>query len=180
MDTVPFAVQYAKHFVESFLLPRVHHVRLESFINDNAGTVRDIWRFLEVDPPEKAELWWETVGKYGPGDPKGALNWWRGHASSAVEPQENDTRVEIRPSAFWSEILPIFNKYYGGIGVQFSRSEIEADLERLHGLIGRYNQPFDTCFDLAVSQSHNPRIRRHRESAKAHPIRRLLKTVGLK
>lgn len=180
MDAVPFAVQYTKHFVESFLLPRVHHVRMEFFIGDNADTVRGIWQFLEMDPPEKAELWWETVGNYRPGDPKGALNWWRGHASSAVEPQENDTQVEIRPSAFWSEILPIFNKYYEGAGAQFSRAEIEADLKQLHGMIGRYHQPFDTCFDLAASQSHNPRIRKQRASAKKHPLGRLLKAVRLK
>jgi hypothetical protein len=180
LNTVPFAVQYAKHFVESFLLPRVHHVRMESFIGDNAGTVRNIWKFLEIDPSARAEFWWETIGNYAPGDPKRALNWWRGHASSAVEPHENDTRAEIRPNAFWSEILPIFNKYYDGGSAQFSRPEIEADLKQLHGMIERYHQPFDTCFDLAASQSHNPRIRKQRDSAKAHPIGRLLKAVGLK
>jgi len=180
MDAVPFAVQYTKHFVESFLLPRIHHVRMEPFLSDNATVVADIWRFLEIDPPAKAELWWETIGNYAPGDPKAALNWWRGHASSAVAPLENDTRTEIRPSAFWSEILPIFDKYYDGVGRQFARPEIEADLKQLHGMISRYHQPFETCFNLAASTSHNLRLKDKRGKGRTTPLNRILRTIGLK
>lgn len=181
VDVVPFAVQYTKHFVESFLLPRIYHVRMEAFLRKNAEVVHDIWRFLELEPPAKAETWWETIGRYPPGDPKAALNWWRGHASSAVAPQENDTKAQIRPNAFWSEILPIFNKYYDGIDHSFGRAEIEADLETLQDLIGRHQQPFETCFKQAASESHNSRFkeaRRARTSRKG--VGRILRAIGLK
>jgi hypothetical protein len=182
IDVVPFAVQYTKHLVESFLLPRIYHVRMEDFLNDNAGVVRGIWQFLEIDPPAKAELWWETVGHYGPDNPKTALNWWRGHASAAVEPQQNDTKVELRKNAFWTEILPIFDKYYDGIGgKRFTAAEINADLAKLQGLIGRHHQPFESCFKVAASRSHNPRFKAERaakRNTRKAGLSRLLARIG--
>jgi hypothetical protein len=181
MDVVPFATQYTKHFVESFLLPRIYHVRMEAFLNKNATVVRDIWQFLELQPPAKAETWWETIGHYPPGDPKGALNWWRGHASSAVAPQENDTKAQIKQNAFWSEILPIFNKYYDGVGQSFARAEIEADLERLQGMIGRHHQPFETCFKQIASESRNARFTEARGGKSGRKgVGRILRAMGLK
>jgi hypothetical protein len=184
IDVVPFAVQYAKHFVESFLLERVHHVRMEDFLGDNAGVVRGIWDFLEIAPPPNGDHWWETVGHYPADDPKGALNWWRGHASSAVAPLENDTKTDLQKLVFWNEILPIFDKYYDGIGSRkFTRTEIEADLTNLQGLIERHHQPFETCFVSAVSRSHNPRLKEKygtKRRARKRGLNRLLSRIGIR
>jgi hypothetical protein len=185
VDLVPFAVQYTKHFVESFLLPRVHHVRMETFLRRNAELVAGIWRFLELDPPERAEVWWETIGRYPQGDPKRLLNWWKGHASSAVAPQENDTRIDIQDNPFWSEILPIFDKYYAGVGQTFARSEIEADLARLQRMIETHHQPFDACFAEATSRSRNAHFklnlkRMRQEKRRRSRFQRILKAIGLK
>jgi hypothetical protein len=183
IDVVPYAVQYTKHFIESFLIDRIHHVRMEDFLGDNAGVVRGIWDFLQIDPPKNAERWWESVGHYPAGDPKAALNWWRGHASAAVAPLENDTKTQLAKLAFWNEILPIFDKYYDGIRSRtFSRAEIEADLKTLQGMIGKYHQPFETCFVSAASKSHNPRLKdKHgtkRRGTKAK-LKKLLTRIGL-
>jgi hypothetical protein len=176
IDLVPFAIQYAKHFVESFLLPRVHHVRMEAFLNDNPGVVRGIWRFLGIEPAERAEHWWETIGRYPKGDPKQALNWWRGHASSAVPPQENDTRVEIRRNAFWDELLPIFDKYYKASPAhRFERPEIEKDLTTLQGMIGRHNYPIESCFVTAESESRNERFK----AAQKKKVGWMLRKIGI-
>jgi hypothetical protein len=181
-DLVPFAIQYAKHFIESFLLPKIHHVRMEAFINDNAGVVRSIWDFLGLETPPKGEQWWETIGHYPPGDPKQALNWWRGHASSAVAPQENDTRVELRRNAFWDELLPVFDKYYKGVREhRFERAEIEADLARLHGMIGRHSYPFADCFVTAESESRNAKFKAERRAkAPKAKIRQMLGKIGIR
>jgi hypothetical protein len=185
VDLVPFAVQYTKHFIESFLLPRVHHVRMETFLERNAELVADIWRFLELDPPARAEAWWETIGHYPEEDPKRLLNWWKGHASSAVAPRENDTRIEIQPNPFWSDILPIFEKYYAGAGRSFARPEIEADLARLQHMIETHHQPFDTCYSAATSKSLNAHFklnlkRMRQEKRRRNRFHRILKAVGLK
>jgi hypothetical protein len=162
-DIVPFAVQYTKHFVESFLLPRALHIRLDNFLRRNAQVVHDVWRFLEVDPPANAERWWETVGKHPGTDPKASLNWWRGHASAAVAPQENDTEVAIQPNPFWQELLPIFDKYYDGLDTRrFEPAEIAADLAQLQGMIGRHRYPFASSFVKVRSQSHNFRLKSKR------------------
>jgi hypothetical protein len=182
---VPFAAQYAKHFIESFRIPRVYHVRMEAFLGDNGALVRDIWEFLEIEPPDQAELWWKTIGHYPWGDPKRKLNWWRGHSSSAVAPQGNDTKVEISPNPFWAEILPIFDKYYDGVGRSFAPAEIEADLEKLQSMIGRHHQPLGTCFNLAASKSRNPRLKkiftRERLARKGRNkgIRGFLRAIGV-
>lgn len=179
-DLVPFAVQYTKYFIESFLLPNVHHVRLEDFLQDNAGVVRGIWEFLGIEPPARAEQWWETIGRYPKGDPKQALNWWRGHASSAVAPQENDTRVELHRNAFWDEILPIFYKYYDGDHRRrFAAAEVEADLATLQGMIGRHRQPFAACFLAAQSASRNARFKDERKAARKSGLRRVLWAIGM-
>jgi hypothetical protein len=183
-DVVPFATQYAKHFIESFLLPRIHHIRMEEFLQRNTDVVRDVWRFLELDPPSNAERWWETIGHYPEGDPKAALNWWRGHASSAVAPQENDTKVEIRPNPFWQEIMPIFNKYYNGVGTRrFTAHEVKADLAQLQTMIGRHHQPFENCFILADSRSHNFRLKNKRGKRNGRwrsKIGKILQTIGIR
>jgi hypothetical protein len=155
-NIVPFAVQYTKHFVESFLLPKKHHVRLHDFLYGNAQVVDDVWHFLGIDPPANAERWRETVGKYPETDPKAALNWWRGHASAAVAPQENDTEVVIKQSPFWQELLPIFDKYYDGLDTRhFEPAEIATDLAQLQGIIDRHRCPFASGFVKVRSRSHN-------------------------
>jgi hypothetical protein len=184
VDVVPFAVQYTKHFVESFLLPRVYHVRMDAFLKRNAELVADLWRFLELDPPEHAETWWETIGHYPANDPKRLLNWWRGHASSAVAPRENDTKIAIQENPFWTEILPIFHKYYDGAAHGFERGEVEADLAKLQSMIGRHHQPFDSCFTLATSKSLNERFKldrtRMRQGKQRSGLQRVLKAIGFR
>jgi hypothetical protein len=185
IDLVPFAVQYTKHFVESFLLPRVYRIRMETFIERNAELVAEIWRFLELEPPARAEFWWETIGQYPENDPKRLLNWWKGNASSAVAPRENDTRIEIRPNPFWSEILPIFDKYYRGAGQAFARAEIETDLARLQHMIETHHQSFDACYSEATSKSLNAHFklnlkRMRQEKRRRTRLQRILKTIGLR
>lgn len=179
LDVVPFAVQYAKHFIESFALPKVYHVRMERFLGDNAAVVREIWSFLGLEPPPMAEQWWETIGRYPVGDPKAALNWWRGHASSAVPPQENDTRIELLHNAFWGEFLPVFNKYYDAPGDhRFALAEVEQDLATLQSMVGRHRQSFESCYVVADSQSHNPRAKSERRFRRSR-IGRLLTAMRL-
>jgi hypothetical protein len=182
-DLVPFAIQYAKHFIESFLLPKVYHVRVEEFLNDNPAVVHGIWDFLGIEPPERAESWWETIGHYPPGDPKQSMNWWRGHASSAVAPQGNDTHVQLRRNAFWDEVLPIFDKYYKSPRQsRFERAEIEADLATLHGMIGRHQYRFDDCFVTAESKSRNPKFKAERRSKVTQKTKlgRMLRKIGIR
>jgi hypothetical protein len=182
-DLVPFATQYAKHFVESFLLPKVYHVRMDEFLNDNAGVARGIWKFLDLEPPACAGKWWETVGAYPPGDPKQALNWWRGHASSAVAPQANDTHVELRRNPFWDEVLPIFDKYYRGVHRRdFARAEIEADLATLQNMIGRHRYPFASCFTAVASESRNAKFKaeQRRRAKQKGKLGRVLTKIGIR
>jgi hypothetical protein len=179
-NIVPFAVQYTKHFVESFLLQDIFYIKMEDFLSENAKVVHGVWQFLGMEPPRNAERWWETIGKYEPDDPKGAMNWWRGHASSAVAPQDNDTRFQIRRNAFWDDILPVFDKYYGSAGNRrFERPEIEQDLVALQAMMGKHVQSFSSCFAEAVSQSHNPRFKNKRRRKKS-PLQRVLGAIGIR
>jgi len=179
-NLVPYAVQYSKHFIESFLLPRVRYVTMDDFLKDNAGVTAGIWKFLDLAPPANAEKWWETIGHYPPGDPKQSLNWWRGHGSSAVAPQENDTRVRVKRHAFWDEILPVFNKYYEGANKKtFAASEVKADLKALQKLIDRFNEPIENFFALYDSKSHKDKFNNKKRPPK-RGLAGVLRKLGLR
>lgn len=154
-NVVPCAVQYTKHFLESFLLPKVFHVRMDDFLATNDRLVDSLWAFLEVDPPERRSSWWETIGKYPPEDPKIAITWWKGHMSSAVPPLGNDTKVELKETAFWSDILPLFDRYYkaAGQGERPSRSQVEADLRNLDTLVAKYQFSIEESYAALDSKA---------------------------
>ena len=166
-DIVPHAVQYTKHFLESFLLERVLHVRLEDFLRDNKQTVASVWKFLHIAKPVGGDTWWQSIGKYPAGDPKNALNWWRGHASSAVAPQGNDTRVELADQPFWKEILPIFDKYYNACKnhKRFAASEVLHDIAQLELLPKSFNVPLEAAYLNFHSQSLNPALKKSATAA---------------
>jgi Sulfotransferase family len=181
-NLVPFAVQYAKHFLESFLLDRVHHVRLEDFLTDNAGVVDRIWKFLDLPLPENTYHWWETIGHYPPGDPKACLNWWRGHISSSIAPQGNDTRVETTPHPFWNSILPIFDHYFTAVetGLRLSRTEVMRDIAALEKLTDMFVLSVEEAYEAEVSRSHNFRLKEAKAQRRKLGLgKRVMRLVGL-
>ncbi|MDY0873661.1 hypothetical protein [Dongia rigui] len=168
-NIVPLAVQYTRHFIESFQVEKVLHVRFSDFLNRNQQIVDAVWRFLEIEPPKDAYVWWDSIGAYQPEDPKASMNWWRGHASSAVKPESGDTQVKIAPIAFWQRILPIFDRYYeaAGQGVKVAQSEIEADLLALDAIAKEYTLPIDAAYLHNYSKSANPDIKTKRRNGTA-------------
>ena len=175
-NLVPYAVQYTKHFLESFLLPRVTHVRMDDFLAINERLVNGLWSFLEVEPPSCGSRWWETVGKYAPEDPKIAINWWKGHMSSAVVPLGNDTQIELKETAFWSEILPIFDRYYEAVGDgrRLKPAQVQADLRHLDTLVAKYSFSVEESFAALSTEARGKAMK-----AKHERKRRLTKALKL-
>jgi hypothetical protein len=167
-NIVPLAVQYTKHFLESFLLDRVLHVRVDDFLNKNERIVDEVWKFLGLEPPEDAYRWWQSIGQYAPQDPKSAINWWRGHASSAIAPQKNDTQVVISKHPFWDAILPIFEGYYCNLESKkpLNPDEISADFDRLDRIAKEFTLSLADAYDFYESRSINPDVRRARRKRK--------------
>jgi hypothetical protein len=168
-NIVPIAVQYSKQFLESFRLERVFHVRFSDFLRHHRRTVDSIWHFLDIESPQGGDRWWESVGNYPPGDPKQAISWWRGHASSAVQPQSSDTQVEIANLPFWQEILPIFNRYYkaAGAAVRPPLDEIEADLQALDLIAEKFAVPTKAAYLHSYSRSANFQMKTERRKRQA-------------
>ena len=164
-NVVPCAVQYTKHFLESFLLQHVAYVRMEDFLGANDRLVDRLWAFLEVDAPETGSRWWESVGHYAPEDPKSALNWWKGHMSSAVAPQSNDTKIKIRETAFWSDILPLFRKYYdaAGEGASIPAKSVRADIRYLEALIGKHRFSIEESYVALQTGSRGKEMKAKRQ-----------------
>jgi hypothetical protein len=180
-NIVPFAAQYTTHFLESFLLARVHHVRLDDFLSDNPKVVAGIWKFLGLTAPHECEKWWETIGHYAEGDPKLLMDWWKGHASSAVGPQPNDTLVELNSHAFWDAILPIFDHYYAlaAAGEGASPARVRQDIKMVEGLVGRFHLPLDLAYKKHASVSRNAHFRSVRRVKKKLSLKeRLLRLVA--
>lgn len=168
-NIAPFAVQYCKHFLESFLLENVYHVRMVEFLKENAKVVDDIWRFLGLTPPKNAYEWWQSIGHYGPDDPKGLMNWWKGHMSSATAPKENDTSAEIAPHPFWDAVLPIFERYYAlaGSGSRAELSVVLQDIAALEKISRQFVVPIETAYKSLSSRSRNFEMKEQREKKTA-------------
>jgi hypothetical protein len=162
-DIVPFAAQFLKHFVESFLLPRVYYVKMPEFLSSNLLVTKRVFSFLELEMPAQSEQWWNTIGSYGEADPKSSMNWWKGHASSAIAPQKNDTSVRLRLHPFWDTIIPIFEKYYVAANERrMASTEVEADLHRLDEIIDKYSLSFSDAYEDAQSESQNDHFKERR------------------
>ena len=129
-DTIPAAIDYTAHFLQSFLLPDALRISMEDIIRDNQVIINKVSNFLGLEI--NLEKWWEKIDKQG--YPKNAQRWWEGRANALIEPKELDVTVEIKPHAFWDIILPIFDKYYKNLEKNFSQEEISRDVEELNKL----------------------------------------------
>ena len=86
---------------------------------DNSSIICKLSDFLGVDLSRDLDKWWKKVGLWEPEDLKSLQKWFNGHYSSRGKPEKVDTHVELSEHDFWSELLPIFNKYYLNINNDF-------------------------------------------------------------
>lgn len=180
-NIAPFAVQYCKHFLESFLLERVHHVRMDDFLEDNHKIVDGVWNFLGLTRPKNAYHWWQSIGHYAATDPKSRLNWWKGHMSSATAPKDNDTEAVIAPNPLWDAILPIFNHYYelAGAGRGEDHNIVLRDIAELEKMSHKFVVPIEAAYKSLNSRSRNLDMKDQREK-KASSSSSMLRLLGLR
>ena len=129
------AVMYVSNFLRSFLLPKVLRISMEEMIHQNHAVLVRMGEFLQLPLLPHAKRWWKHVGKYEAGDPKGAVNWWKGHDSSMLRPRTEDTRAVLRPHPFWERILPIFDRYYGDLSATHDPAQVQRDRQALQEIL---------------------------------------------
>jgi hypothetical protein len=129
------AVKYVDNLLRSFLLPRVLRISMEEMIHHNHAVLVRLGEFLQLPLLPQAKKWWNQVGEYEAGDPKGAVIWWKGHDSSMLRPRVEDTHAELRPNRFWEKILPIFDRYYGDLRATHDPVQIQRDRQALREIL---------------------------------------------
>ena len=129
------AVMYVSNFLRSFLLPKVLRISMDEMIHQNHAVLVRMGEFLQLPLLPHAKRWWKHVGKYEAGDPKGAVNWWKGHDSSMLRPRTEDTRAVLRPHPFWEKILPIFDRYYGDLSATHDPAQVQRDRQALQEIL---------------------------------------------
>lgn len=134
-DIVPIAIDYCSYFLKSFLLTDILHIRMEDLIHKNSKTIKKIGTFLNINMTTYLNDWWKKIDNFKPNHPKYFLRWQKGHPSSKIKPENEDTVVNLNLSPFWDSLLPIFDKYYKQIDNLFTTDEIYYDIKLLNSLI---------------------------------------------
>jgi hypothetical protein len=172
-DVVPTAIDYCIHFLDSFLLKKVLHIRMEDFILKNEEVIFQISNFLEYELKSFLDKWWEKIDKIEPSNPKASiLQWSVTHQSSRVEPKNLDTKIDLRLNDFWKQILPVFDKYYQGIGSNFSEVEINNDIEKLKSIRKVGPVSLKEAYNYFETKRFEPEISYNKKTKKI--IRKLL------
>jgi hypothetical protein len=146
LDVVPVAVDYLRYLIGTRAHPNSVRVKLEDMVGANERVLVTLNRFLGVDVETHAVEWWNRIGRHDVRDPKSALKWFAGHASSRVAPGRLDTSIEIRSHPFWEEIDHWIAKYYASDDSQpLPSSNIERDLEAVEALMKYSPLRLDRC-----------------------------------
>lgn len=146
-DIVPTATAYTRFLINSYRLPIVHRLYVETMLKDPIGEQRALLDFIGVRPSRSIGTWWETVAKAPEGDPKAVLPWWRSHPSSLLAPVVSDTSVTLSDHPFWNELLPVFDKYFGRVD-RPSEREIATDLAALRRISSDFQVPASEAYSL--------------------------------
>lgn len=121
------ACSYIDQYLASFLLPHCLRVTMEELVGQNTEVLALLSGFLQLDLRKHARGWWKKIGHWPSSDPKAVVKWWNGHDSSMLEPRKLDTEAVLKDHPFWSEALPIFDRYYEGRLEQFPPAQIDRD-----------------------------------------------------
>ena len=147
-DAVPAALDYTAHFLRSFLLPDVLHLRMEDIVADSGGTLERIGAFIHRDMRAGGDRWWERIEALQTHDLYKFDRWWEGrrHGTAALASGASDTIVETNPHPFWDELRPIFDKYYAEPTTRRGREEILRDVAKVQALAAYSPLPLETLY----------------------------------
>ena len=152
-DVVPPAIDYCACFLNSFKLSHVFHVRMEDLIANNESLIQEMGSFLQLDLHGNLQTWWDKIEITDKNDPKASNQWWESHHSSLLSPRKGDTVAHVSDHPFLEKLLPIFDKYYGGVGQEFDASEVDEDIGKLRQLREFSPLPVEEAFRFVDSHS---------------------------
>lgn len=148
-DAVPAALDYTAHFLKSFLLPDVLHLRMEDIVADNGGTLDRIGAFIHRDLRAEGDGWWDRIDALKTQDLYSFDPWWEGrrHGTAALASAASDTIVKTNPHPFWDELRPIFDKYYAEPSGRCRREEIVRDVAKVRSLASYSPLPIEALYE---------------------------------
>jgi len=154
-DITDLAIRYVYYFVKSFLLPKCLRISMEGMIQYPNITVKQVADFLKVEDIYM-QGWWDKVGKQEDNNKK-LHKWWERHTSAVIEPKHLDIEVDIKEHSFWSDILPVFDKYYNNLNSVFEDNAIIDDINYLISLSKKWNKVsanelYNTVSKLTIRQ----------------------------
>ena len=141
-NVVPTIVDYVEYFIDLYKLRNRIVIRLEDLITSRKKCLRHIAKFLDVeDDSDHFDEWWKRPAP-AQEEPKTWIRWHHLHRSAFTPPQRLDTESVFSDHPFWSELLPIFYRYYDAADIDREPGELdfdtECDLETLKTLKSEY------------------------------------------
>jgi len=157
IDVITPAVEFVKHILSGFLYDRCFRVRLEDLVHRNHEVITGLSQFLGLDLTVHADEWWNKTQQWPDDNPKSAVQWFKGHASSRVKPVQMDTAYDLTRHSFWDALLPLFEKYYYSDGCH-SESEVRGDLHELDRLRELAPLPLEKAYTRFSSRRLAPPV----------------------
>jgi hypothetical protein len=119
-------------------------VRIEDLFTDRSGVLTSIGKHIGLNH-KPFQGWWNKIGKMKDPLKDNMIPWWNAHTSSLVKPVKRDLTVEINDHDIWSQILPIFDKYYNYVN-EVNDDEFESDSRKLKQLAKHTPVPVRDCY----------------------------------
>lgn len=161
LDIVIPAVEYLEYIIKTTLYEHTLSIHMEDLIVQNEQVIDTMSNYLGLELKPYTNKWWEKIGDWDEKNPKSVFRLDKVHYSSKVKPEKLDTKTELLNHPFWSEYLPIFDKYYfADETIHFIEDDILKDLEYLSKLKKFSPIPFKNVFANIESERFgfsNPR-----------------------
>lgn len=151
LDVVPVTIAWLKYLIGSFRHRHCLRIWMEDLLNDNAGTLVRLSRWLGLDLTTACHGWWNRLGQHATGDPKSMLDWYSVHPSSGQPPGRLDTTVDVHDCPFWDEVLPLAERYRGLGDTCPSHQQISQDLATTETLQRYSPLPLEQCYRNVVT-----------------------------
>jgi hypothetical protein len=135
-------VKYVKQFINTFRYKNCIRISHDDIVCETQKVISKIENFIDIELSNYTKDWHNKIGKYKDANKLIAPDWNK-HTSSLSDTGMLDVKKDYNRYTIWNCILNIFDKYYNNLDGNFSKSEIDNDINILNKI--------SSCKDFYVS-----------------------------
>lgn len=146
-NIVPYLAAFASYYLSSFLIANCIRLPLETTFEPSSTVFPDALSRLLDQPRKPFEQWWDKSVAWKKTAPKNYSDWVEGHVSAFIPPFVSDTKSKLNQHPFWTEFLPLFDKYFLNPKKSYAKEEILNDQKLLGQIEKHHSMTVDEGFE---------------------------------